>query len=144
MEYQNFCSSIHKVLGKVCKLRGKFILQHDLKFKNSIFQAQSSFAKDCRKDGGLFKCCTQYYSLAIFEKSRNSLIREGLIKDTPTSWCKSEGWPEVGRKRKDPCLLCFSDAMCTERDIETGKTKHTFIKKYKKEYRVMRWLFLPY
>ena len=40
--------------------------------------------------------------------------------------------------RKDPCLICVSDAMCTEKDIETGKTKHTFIGGYKKEHRVMR------
>ena len=44
-------------------------------------------------------------------------------------------------KRKDPCVPCFSDAMCTEMDIKTGKTKHTFIKEYKKEHRVMGWLF---
>ena len=114
--------------------------QCDLKCKDSIFQEQSSFAKDCRKKGGFFKCCVNSLTLNIFEKSRNSLIREGLIKDTPTSWCKSEGWPEVGRKRKDPCLLCFSDAMCTERDIETGKIKHTFIKEKKKEHGVI-WYF---
>ena len=41
--------------------------------------------------------------------------------------------------RKDPCMVCMSDAMCTEMDIETGKTKHTFIGGYKKEHRVMRW-----
>ena len=111
------------------------IASHDA--TNSIFQEQSSFAKDCRKKGGFFKCCVNSLTLNIFEKSRNSLIREGLIKDTPTSWCKSEGWPEVGRKRKDPCLLCFSDAMCTERDIETGKIKHTFIKEKKKEHGVI-------
>ena len=34
-----------------------------------------------------------------------------------------------------------ADAMCTEMDIETGKTKHTFIGGYKKEHRVMRWRF---
>ena len=103
--------------------------------RDSIFQEQSSFAKDCRKRGGLFKCCVQYFTLNIFETSRNSLIEEGLIKDKPSSWCKS------GLNRKDPCFICMSDAMCTEMDIETGKTKHTFIKDYKKEHRVMRWRF---
>ena len=36
--------------------------------------------------------------------------------------------------------------MCTEKDIETGKTKHTFIGGYKKEHRVMtdEMVFLPY
>ena len=103
--------------------------------RNSILQEQSSFAKDCRKRGGFFKCCIQYYTLNIFETSRNSLIEEGLIKDKPSSWCKS------GLNRKDPCMVCMSDAMCTEMDIETGKTKHTFIGGYKKEHRVMRWRF---
>ena len=122
----------------MCKLRGKFILQHDLKFKNSIFQAQSSFAKDCRKDGGLFKCCTQYYSLSIFEKSRNSLILEGLIKDRPTNWC-----PETldENQMEGPCVICTTDAMCTQRNNYTGKIRNTFLNEYKKEHRVMRKYF---
>ena len=103
--------------------------------RDSIFQEQSSFAKDCRKRGGLFKCCVSTYTLNIFERSRNSLIEEGLIKDKPSSWCKS------GLNRKDPCFICMSDAMCTEMDIETGKIKHTFIKSYKKEQMVIRWNF---
>ena len=103
--------------------------------RDSIFQEQSSFAKDCRKRGGFFKCCVQFLSLNIFEESRNSLIEEGLIKDKPTSWCKP-GW-----KQKDPCMICHSDAMCTEMDTKTGKIKQTFMGGYKKEHRVMRWRF---
>ena len=57
---------------------------------------------------------------------------DGLIKDKPTSLCKP------GLKRKDPCNACVSDAMCSVMDIETGKTKHTFIGGYKKEHRVMK------
>ena len=130
-------------------------VQCDLKCKDSIFQEQSSFAKDCRKRGGLFKCCVSTYTLNIFERSRNSLINEGLIKDKPTSWCRPTledlpGWPdylpgwtfeEASAKRKDPCLPAFSDAMCTETDIETGNIKQTFINGYKKEQMVMRWSF---
>ena len=99
---------------------------------NSILQEQSSFAKDCRKRGGFFKCCVQYWILNTFETSRNKLIEEGLIKDKPTSLCKP-GWG-----REDPCLVCMTDAMCTEMDNETGKTKQTFIGGYKKEQMVMR------
>ena len=102
--------------------------------RDLIFQEQSSFAKDCRQRGGFFKCCVSGVTLHIFEDSRNRLIKEGLIKDKPTSWCM----PSV--KRKDPCVPCFSDAMCTERDIETGKIKHTFIKEKKKEHGVI-WYF---
>ena len=108
--------------------------QYNLKL-NSIFQEQSSFANDCRKRGGFFKCCVQYFTLNIFETSRNKLIEEGLIKDKPSSWCKS------GLNRKDPCFICMSDAMCTEMDIETRKTKHTFLGGYKKEHRVIGWCF---
>ena len=43
--------------------------------------------------------------------------------------------------RKDPCLTCNADAMCTKVDILTGKSKHTFIAGYKKEQMVMRWYF---
>ena len=66
----------------------------------------------------------------IFETSRNSLIEEGLIKAKPTSLCKP-GW-----ERKDPCFTCNADAMCSEMDILTGQTKHTFYKGYKKEHMV--------
>ena len=103
--------------------------------RDSIFQEQSSFAKDCRKRGGFFKCCVQYFTLNTFETSRNSLIKEGLIKDKPTAWCKP------GLKRKDPCMICSSDAICTEMDTETGKTKQSFIGGYKKEHMVMKWSF---
>ena len=60
---------------------------------------------------------------------------DGLIKDKPTSLCKP------GLKRKDPCYVGVSDAMCSVVDIETGKIKHTFIKSYKKEQMVIRWIF---
>ena len=75
------------------------------------------------------------WHLSKFEMTRNKLIEEGLIKDNPTSWCKS------GLENKDPCMICSADAMCTEMDIETGKIKHTFIKDYKKEHRVNGWRF---
>ena len=44
-------------------------------------------------------------------------------------------------ERNDPCVTCNADAMCTKVDNQTNKTKHTFIKVYKKEHRVMRWHF---
>ena len=97
------------------------------------FQEQTKFAKKCRKEGGFFKCCVWALHLAIFESSRNRLIEEGLIKDKPTHLCK----PGLGRK--DPCVTCNVDGMCTKMDLQTGQTKHTFIKAYKKEHRVTRW-----
>ena len=101
--------------------------------KNSILQEQSKFAKSCRKKGGLFKCCVGDWHLSVFEMTRNMLIKEGLIKDKSTSWCK----PGLGRK--DPCVTCHTDAMCTKMDKKTGKIRNTFIEKYKKEHRVMRY-----
>ena len=107
-------------------------ITNDSRFKLLLLQEQSSFAKDCKKKGGFFKCCIQAFTLNIFETSRKSLIEEGLIKDKPTSYCKP-GW-----ERRDPCLTCHTDAMCTEMDILTGQTKHTFMKGYKAEHRVMK------
>ena len=101
-------------------------------FNNSIYQEQSKFAIDCKKKGGFFKCCVSGFELNRFETTRNNLIKEGLIKDKQTSWCK------VGFGRKDSCMICTTDAMCTEMDNKTGKIRHTFIKEYKKEHRVMR------
>ena len=97
-----------------------------------MFQEQSKFAKSCAEEGGLFKCCVSDLTLREFEKIRTSLIKKGLIKGKPTSWCTP------GLERKDPCLGCMTDAMCTKRDLTTGEIKHTFITKYKKEHRVMK------
>ena len=106
-----------------------------------LLQEQSRFAKDCKKKGGFLKCCVSALTLNIFEKSRNSLIKDGLIKDKPTAYCKP------GLERKDPCLTCNTDAMCTEVEMHTGHTKNTFYKGYKKEHRVrgklvyLTWIF---
>ena len=74
-------------------------------------------------------------TLMIFETSRNKLIEVGLIKDKPTSWCKKM----TGMKNR--CMICTADAMCTKRDAKTGKIRNTFIKRYKKDHRVMRYNF---
>ena len=103
-----------------------------------FFQEQSTFAKDCRENGGLFKCCVSSFTLEIFEWSRNSLISEGLIKDRPTNWCP-ETFDE--KLREGPCVICNADAMCTKRNNNTGEITNTYLKKYKKEHRVIRWHF---
>ena len=70
------------------------------------------------------------YKLDVFENARNAMIKKGLIKDKPTSFCKED------TNNLSPCLICSTDAMCTEVDIETGKTKQTFYKGYKKHQMV--------
>ena len=65
--------------------------------------------------------------MSIFETSRNKLIDEGLIKDNVTDWC-----------HKGLCNICTMDGMCTKKDIKSGKIRHTFIDRYKKEHRVMK------
>ena len=81
--------------------------------------------------------------MPLFEETRNTLIKEGLIKDKPTSWCKLG--PESRNSSaqglyswQGPCVACTTDAMCTSRDMTTGEIRHTFIKKYKKEHMVMK------
>ena len=76
--------------------------------------------------------------MRVFEETRNTLIKEGLIKDKPTSWCKLGLEGNMGRVEKRPCDVCTTDAMCTTRDMTTGEIRHTFIKKYKKEHMVMK------
>ena len=70
------------------------------------------------------------YKLDVFENARNAMIKKGLIKDKPTSFCKED------TNNLSPCLICSTDAMCTEVDIESGKTKQTFYKGYKKHQMV--------
>ena len=64
------------------------------------------------------------------------MIKDGLIKDKPSSWCKP------GLDKKDPCFTCASDAMCTKLDTLTGKAKNTFMGGYKKHHRVLTFLIL--
>ena len=71
------------------------------------------------------------YYMNVFERTRNKLILDGLIKDKPTSFCKPIGYPGP-----DNCYTCTTDAMCTEVDQVTGKVKHTFIKGSKKHQNV--------
>ena len=70
------------------------------------------------------------YTLDVFEDARNTLIEQGLIKDKPTSFCKED------TNNLSPCHICHTDAMCTEVYIETGKTRQTFYKGYKKHQMV--------
>ena len=100
-----------------------------IQFKSSIFQEKSNFARYCRKKGGLFKCCVQSFTLSIFETSRNKLIAEGLIKDKPTNQCLL---------KRQHCVTCNADGMCSKMDMNTDEIRHTFIKGYKKEHRVIK------
>ena len=67
----------------------------------------------------------------IFERTRNNLIQDGLIKDKPTSFCRP-----IGDLGLDNCHICTTDAMCTEMDTATGKVTHTFFKGSKKHQNV--------
>ena len=88
------------------------------KFENS------NFAKACKKKNGLVKCCITFWALEVFEKTRNKLIKAGLINDRQTNICKPKG-------RKDPCTYCSMNAFCSTKNPMTGQVtqKHPLDKK---------------
>ena len=92
-------------------------------------QEQTKFARTCKKKGGLFKCCVNYWSLNVFEMSRNQLIKEGLLRGEPTSLCKPG--------KRDPCMICKADALCTMKNPNTGQITNVFKYHYKKEHKVI-------
>ena len=100
-------------------------------FHHFFLKEKTKFAKKCRKRGGFFKCCVQLLYMNIFERTRNNLIQDGLIKDKPTSFCRP-----IGDLGLDNCHICTTDAMCTEMDTATGKVTHTFFKGSKKHQNV--------
>ena len=77
---------------------------------------KSKFAKECKKDNGILKCCITYWTLGVFEDARNALISDGLVKDSVTKFCKPKG-------KKDPCQHCSMNGFCTKFDPFTGKIR---------------------
>ena len=90
----------------------------------------SKFAQNCRKKGGVFKCCVSNWEIQVYEKTRNTLIEEGLLKGVKTSrMCKPES-------NNDPCSVCTLDVICTTKNVFTDAVKHTFYKGIKKHHQV--------
>jgi len=89
----------------------------------------TKFAKACASNGGFFKCCITVFTLNIFETARNRLIQEGLIKDRARKSCKPG-------EKKDPCMVCRSEGVCTKVDTGTGQPIQIFKRRYKKEHKV--------
>ena len=71
------------------------------------------FARRCAKDGGFFKCCVSVWNLKCWEMARNKLVKEGLIPGNITKNCK--------RRKRDPCVVCKAEGVCTIRNILTGQ-----------------------
>jgi hypothetical protein len=77
----------------------------------------SNFARQCKKDGGYFKCCGSYWWLDMFEEARNRLIEDGLIEAKTTQICDS-------KSNKNPCLYCSMNGICTKSNPFTGGLTH--------------------
>ena len=97
-------------------------LKKCVKFENS------KFAKSCKKNNGLVKCCITFWRLQVFEETRNQLIEAGLIHDKPTKICKPKG-------KKDPCTYCSLNVFCSTKHPLTGRVtqKHPLDKKLSPE-----------
>ena len=76
----------------------------------------SDYAESCEEIGGIPSCCISTWKLGPFEKARNYLIGEGLIKSKTTRYCG-----ERGRQKKDPCVICRAEMRCLSEGSETKK-----------------------
>ena len=89
----------------------------------------SKFAKDCRKKGGVFKCCVADWKLNVYEATRLRLVGAGLVNGSTTMKCKPNA-------ENDPCHVCTLDSICTTRDSLTGLAHQSFYKGIKKQHQV--------
>ena len=80
---------------------------------------KSKFAKRCRKNGGYFKCCVFSHAMGKSRYVRRNLAKLGLIKERWEDPCQLSG-------KKNPCMWCGLDAVCTIKDQFTGSLTQTF------------------
>ena len=83
----------------------------------------SRYAKSCKEKQGTPSCCISTWKLKPFEKARNDLIKEGLIKTKTTRYCKARG-----RKKKDPCVFYRLEKRCL---LQDSNSKENILKKPK-------------
>jgi hypothetical protein len=91
----------------------------------------SSFARQCKRKGGFMKCCVTSWSINIWEKTRNQLISDGLVKGKKSHLCKKHPY-----YMWTPCKICNAEPLCTSGDLISDKLKQTFKNKYKNRHRV--------
>ena len=80
---------------------------------------KSKFAKRCRKNGGYFKCCVFAHAMGKSRHVRKNLAKLGFIKDKLEDPCEKPG-------KKNPCMWCGLDAVCTIKDKLTGSLSQIF------------------
>jgi len=79
--------------------------------RRCILAEKSNFAKKCRKDGGIFKCCINTIDLSPFEWIRNQLKKSKHIGSS-SNICGSKG-------TSGNCIFCTATFFCTLNDDGT-------------------------
>ena len=79
----------------------------------------SRFAQLCAQEGGYFKCCVGAWGLGVFEKTRLSLIKDGLIKAEQDQVCNHTSITNL-------CNVCTLDGICTKKNPLSGETTQIF------------------
>ena len=82
--------------------------------KQCLKVEQSTYGKFCKKKNGFLKCCVKPFRIAEFEEARNTLIKAGLIKGDVSKDCNDKA-------KKDPCMYCSLEVLCTIRNPLSGK-----------------------
>jgi len=80
--FDNTC--IYKVFsGNLPEDKLPFVRCNVESYKKCMKASKSSFAKKCRSDNGLFKCCQKSIWFGAFHDTRQKLYSAGLIKKDP-------------------------------------------------------------
>jgi len=97
--------------------------------KKCLKLESSKFAQNCRKKGGVFKCCVSDFRLHSYEEARVRLVEAGLMQGSAKRVCSPKA-------KVDPCHVCTLDAICTTEDSFTGVAHQSFYQGIKKEDKV--------
>merc|ERR1719244_1259075 len=90
---------------------------------------QRKFARDCKANGGLFKCCINSLRVDSYEKVRYDLYKKKLIESGPTDETRVCDM----KKRSKNCHFCIAIHLCSIKDGLTQKVNTTFEIPYKRK-----------
>jgi len=93
---------------------------------------QGRFAKKCKRDGGLFKCCMIGLQLNPFEEVRKLLRKARLISSGPTektARCEKNWYTGY-------CNMCGVTQICARKDKITNRVVETFKTPYTMQHKI--------
>lgn len=91
----------------------------------------SDFGRECRRTGGLFKCCYTGYNISVYENLHHQLDEQRLLRTTKLG--KRLCSDTYGRQ---DCAVYTATHICTRKDPLTGKIHSEFLTPPKSRFEI--------